>query len=280
MGEAVAGTRPATHSSPMCDRSNRPARGARRGAPRGCPVLDGHLPAAEVDEPGAQRPMRRDERRLPQRWLGSVHAPSARGRARATTRRSVGKLISDSASATVTQRTSSNSWSWRRGRRRWPPSGSSGRSCGCARPSGRSSTRSRRRGRGCAPPGRSPPSTSRRAVCSSVSSPSGVPLGSDQVTPIAVPTPAPEQELVDPDPPAAGRCHRRRSRRARRHSGVPARSTSPWGRCAVARSGADRARGAARSMRTTPPGQGGRCPDVERGARCAPGRGAQRRGPG
>ena len=59
------------------------------------PVLDRHRPAAEVDEPGAQR---HDAPRSSGVWrsAGSLgHVPPARGTARATTSRSVGKLMSD-----------------------------------------------------------------------------------------------------------------------------------------------------------------------------------------
>ena len=116
-------------------RTGRPAR-ARRDAPRGSPrVLDRHQPAGEVDQSGRRaRSCRRGERRLVdgsesggRRGRRSRHGARARRAVapadaerrwptlggRATSARSVSNVSSSAASSKATQRTWSNSWSWR-----------------------------------------------------------------------------------------------------------------------------------------------------------------------
>src|SRR4029078_97397 len=93
-------------------------------------VLDGHLPAVEVDHPGAQRLVSVREWCLVDDGAGphrvghearSARDAPRRAAAWATSARSVSKVSTVGASSKSIQRTSSNSWSWRA---RSPPTGS------------------------------------------------------------------------------------------------------------------------------------------------------------
>ena len=211
---------PSTKSSPMCDRSNRPARSrTARCSSRMLAVLDGHQPAAELDElrpegrvagreralangrssgrsrrtasdgrSSAGRGRRLGAEALRRRRSRPARPGSPRGarppgrRARAPSRRS-GSRAPRRARSSGPRRTRGRGAT---GRRRWAPSGSSGRSCGCACRAGRTCRRSSRAGRGCGPSSPVSSATSRMAVSSVVSPASGVPLGSVQVPLIRV----------------------------------------------------------------------------------------------
>ena len=122
VGEAVARARPADPQLAHVGQVEQAGRAADLGVLlEDAPVLDGHRPAAEVDEPRAQR---HDAPRGAGVWRScraTGVTSSARGSARATTSRSVGKLMRSGRPSTETQRTSSNSWSWSD---RSPPTGS------------------------------------------------------------------------------------------------------------------------------------------------------------
>ena len=192
---------PSTNSSPMCDRSNRPARSRTARCSSRMPVYwtgisqppnsISRAPSARWMSMsavswscslGARRRRRRRSRRgQPGAPRGPAAAEARRGRrrrARARSRSSAGRAprrTGPSAPARTRGRGAT-------GRRRSAPSGSSGRSCGSGCRPGRTSysidgsgstIRTSR-------PVSSP--TSRSAVSSTVSPGSGVPLGSVQVT--------------------------------------------------------------------------------------------------
>ena len=186
-------------------------------------VLDRHQPAGELHDLRAQRLVAVEQRRGQRRgWSRSwLRLPRGRSRCRGT---AVGRgrggpgdqrpLRLERQQRRRPRRTRSSGPRRTRGRgvpgpRRWGPSGSSGRSCGCAcRPGRTSSAIESKRPDDAGPRGRSPRATSRSAVSSVVSPGCGVPLGSVQVTPSRsrrrLPTTSCGAPSIEPDDDATG----------------------------------------------------------------------------